>query len=138
MRDDLRELSLFVDASRSELRLIGRQLTRLNVPAGTVLVREGAFGDEFMVILEGEAEVSQGGGRTIATLGRGDLVGEMALLEHERGRGRRNATVTARTDMVIYAGSPAEFRQILATAPSVAAKVRDTAAARAVEERRAA
>jgi len=140
VRDDLRELSLFADASRSQLRLIGRQLTRLNVPAGTVLVREGAFGDEFMVILEGEADVSQGGG-TIATLGRGDLVGEMALLEHERGRGRRNATVTARTDMVIYAGSPAEFRQILATAPTVAAKVRDTASARAgarVEERRAA
>ncbi len=140
MRDDLRELALFADASRSELSLIGRQLTRLNLPAGTALVREGGSGDEFMIILEGEAEVSQGG-RTIATIGRGDLVGEMALLQPEQGRGRRNATVTARTDMVIYAGSPSEFRQILDTAPSVAAKVRQTAAARAgarVEEPRAA
>ena len=80
-----------------------------------------AVGDEFMIIIEGEAEVSQGG-RTIATLGRGDLVGEMALLHHD-GRGRRNATVTTATDMVIYAGSPSEFRQILDAAPSVAEKM---------------
>jgi CRP-like cAMP-binding protein len=121
-REDLRELALFSEASRSELAAIGRQLTRLHIDAGTVLVREGGRGDEFMIILEGEAEVSQGG-RAIAAIGHGDLVGEMALL-HEDRRGRRNATVTALTDMVIYAGSPSEFRQILDAAPSVAEKVR--------------
>ncbi len=128
LRDDLRELALFSEASRSELTLIGRQLTRLNVSAGTVLVREGGRGDEFMVIVEGESVVSQGG-QTIATIGRGDLVGEMALLHQDR-RGRRNATVTAVTDMVIYAGSRSEFRQILDTAPSVAEKVRQTVESR--------
>jgi CRP-like cAMP-binding protein len=81
-----------------------------------------------MIIAEGEATVSQGG-RTVATLGRGDLVGEMALLDHD-GAGRRNATVKVETDAVIYAGSRAEFRQILASAPSVARKVRETAASR--------
>ena len=93
-------------------------------------MREGGRGDEFMIILEGEAEVSQGG-RAIATIGHGDLVGEMALLDEDR-RGRRNATVTALTDMVIYAGSPSEFRQILDAAPSVAEKVRQTVEWRAL------
>ncbi len=130
IRDDLRDLALFAEASRSELAVIGRQLTRLNIAAGTVLVREGGRGDEFMIILEGEAEVSQGG-RAIATIGHGGLVGEMALL-HEDRRGRRNATVTALTDMVIYAGSPSEFRQILDAAPSVAEKVRQTVEWRAL------
>jgi len=130
IRDDLRELALFSGASRSELAVIGRQLTRLNVAAGTVLVREGSRGDEFMIVLEGEAEVSQGG-RAIATIGPGDLVGEMALL-HEDRRGRRNATVTALSDMVIYAGSPSEFRQILDAAPSVAEKIRQTVEWRAL------
>jgi CRP/FNR family cyclic AMP-dependent transcriptional regulator len=130
IRDDLRDLALFSEASRSELAVIGRQLTRLNIAAGTVLVREGGRGDEFMIILEGEAEVSKGG-RAIATIGHGDLVGEMALL-HEDRRGRRNATVTALTDMVIYAGSPSEFRQILDAAPSVAEKVRQTVEWRAL------
>lgn len=128
IRDDLRELPLFAGASRSQLAVIRRQLTQLRVPAGKVLVHEDARGDEFMILVEGEAVVTQGG-RPIATLGRGDLVGEMALLQ-ERGRGRRNATVTALTDVVLYAGSPNEFRRILEAAPSVAEKVHQTAAAR--------
>jgi CRP-like cAMP-binding protein len=81
-----------------------------------------------MIISEGEAEVRQGG-KAIARIGRGGLVGEMALLE-ENGRGRRNATVTTVTDAVIYVGSPREFRQIIEIAPSVAEKVQRTAAER--------
>jgi CRP/FNR family transcriptional regulator, cyclic AMP receptor protein len=127
-KDDLAELSPFSEASRSQLAEIRRHLTMLTVPAGRVLVEQGKRGDQFMVIVEGEASVSQQGS-TIATLGRGDLVGEMALLE-DGGAGRRNATVTARTDMVVYAGTPSEFRTILKAAPSVARRVRDTAAAR--------
>jgi CRP-like cAMP-binding protein len=126
--DELSELALFSDSSRSELALVRRHLTPLRVPAGRVLVHEGARGDQFMIIAQGEATVSQSG-RTIATLERGDLVGEMALLE-EDGVGRRNATVTTNTEALVYAGSRSEFRQILAAVPSVAAKVSETAAAR--------
>jgi CRP/FNR family transcriptional regulator, cyclic AMP receptor protein len=127
-RDNLADLPLFSEVSRSEMAVVRRHLTPLQVPAGRVLVQEGTLGDEFMIIAEGEATVSQDG-QTIAVLGQGDLVGEMALLDHN-GFGRRNATVTVNTDAVIYAGSRAEFRQILASAPSVARKVRETVAAR--------
>lgn len=128
--DDLRALPLFSEASRSQLAVIGRHVTKLNLPAGRVLVQEGAIGHEFMVIVEGQAAVSQGG-RLVATLDRGDLVGEMALLD-ANGRGRRNATVTALSDLVVYVGSASEFRRILEVAPSVAAKVRQTVTARTV------
>jgi len=127
-RDDLAELPLFSEASRSERTIIRRHLTPLFVSAGTTLIREGARGDEFMVLVEGTATVSQGG-HTIATLERGDLVGEMALLEADGGR-RRNATVTVSSDAVVYVGSRSEFRQILHAAPTVAHKVLATAAAR--------
>ena len=129
-RHDLKELALFAETSRSELAEIARHLTMLAVPAGKVLVSEGGLGNEFMVIAQGEATVSQGG-RTIATLGPGDLAGEMALLGG-RGRARRNATVTAVTDMVIYVGSPSEFRRIIEVAPSVAEKIRQTVEWRAL------
>jgi CRP/FNR family transcriptional regulator, cyclic AMP receptor protein len=132
-RDDLRELDLFSEASRSELAVIAKQLTRLKVKAGRVLVREGAIGNEFMIMVNGVAEVTQGG-RRIATIGRGDLVGEMSLLQSS-GRGRRNATVTAVTDAEIYAGSPAEFRRIMEAAPSVAEKVQQTIASRTLVPR---
>jgi len=127
-RDDLEDVELFAEASRAERAVIRRHLTPLSVAAGRVLVTEGTRGDQFMVLVEGEATVSQGG-QTIATLERGDLVGEMALLQ-DAGTGLRNATVTASTDAVIYVGSRADFRQILQAVPSVARKVRQTAAER--------
>ena len=126
--DDLAELNLFAEANRAERAVVRRHLTPLSVSAGRVLVREGARGDQFMVLVEGSATVSQGG-HTIATLEPGDLVGEMALLQND-GVGRRNATVTASSDAVVYVGSRTDFRQILHAAPSVARKVRETAAAR--------
>jgi CRP/FNR family cyclic AMP-dependent transcriptional regulator len=128
LKDDLREMDLFSEASRSELAVIARQLTRLKIKAGRVLVREGGIGNEFMIMVSGMAEVTQGG-ESIATIGRGDLVGEMAIVQ-PLGSGRRNATVTAITDCEIYAGSAAEFRRIMDAAPSVAAKVRETIASR--------
>ena len=130
MKNELRELDLFSEVSRSELAVISGQLTRLKVKAGRVLVREGAIGNEFMIMASGMAEVTQGG-QSIATLGRGDLVGEMALLQPYGSR--RNATVTAVTDAEIYAGSSAEFRRILEVAPSVAAKVRQLSESRKIE-----
>ena len=131
-RDDLEDVELFAEASRAERAVIRRLLTPLSVQAGRVLIEEGARGDQFMVLVQGNASVSQGG-QTIATLHRGDLVGEMALL-HDDGTGRRNATVTASTEAVIYVGSRAEFRQILQAAPSVARKVRETAAERTLSQ----
>lgn len=127
-RDDLEDVALFAEANRAERAVIRRHLTPLSVAAGRVLVKEGTRGDQFMVLVEGNATVSQGG-QTIATLERGDLVGEMALLA-DNGAGLRNATVTASTDAVIYVGSRSDFRQILQAAPSVARKVHQTAAER--------
>ena len=131
LKDDLRELDLFSEASRSELAVITRQLTRLKVKAGKVLVREGGIGNEFMILVSGMAEVTQGG-HSVATIGRGDLVGEMALLQ-PYGSGRRNATVRAITDCEIYAGSPSEFRRIMDAAPSVAEKIQQTIASRSTQ-----
>jgi CRP-like cAMP-binding protein len=129
--NELGKLPLFADASRSELAQISKQLTQLSIPAGRVLLREGVPGDDFFVIAEGTVEVSKGG-VVVATAGRGDVVGEMALL-HQSGRGTRNATVTALTDVVIHVGSRAEFRQIIHVASSVAEKIAATASSRMQE-----
>ena len=85
-----------------------------------------------MVIVDGTARVTRdtGAGTTVvATVGRGDVVGEMALLDGPRP-GRRTATVTAVTDLEFYVLTPGEFRQVMETAPSVAEKVRRVAEAR--------
>jgi len=102
--EELREVALFSEASRSELAQIRGLLMQMPIAAGTVLMHEGAVGSEFMILADGTAEVRQGG-RLLATIGAGDVVGEMALLQ-SAGRGYRNATVTAVTPLTVYVGTP--------------------------------
>jgi CRP-like cAMP-binding protein len=84
-----------------------------------------------MIIADGEATVSKRG-HTIAILERGDLAGEMALLDMSGVR-RRSATVIVNANATVFAGSRTEFRRILEAAPSVAGKVRQTVAARTID-----
>lgn len=71
---------------------IGREF-----PAGEVLFREGDVGSEMFVIQAGRVRVTKriaGGELTIAMLGRGEFLGEMAILNNKP----RSATATVVED----------------------------------------
>ena len=72
-----------------DLAAIEQLADEIDVPAGTVLTRQGGSGQEFFVIVNGRARVERDG-RHLATLGTGDFLGEMALLDEKPC----NATVT--------------------------------------------
>jgi CRP/FNR family transcriptional regulator, cyclic AMP receptor protein len=114
----LREVELFKGCSTSELGRISSLTTEHRVAEGEVLTRRGDAGLEAFVVVEGRATASRKG-KTIARLGPGALFGELALLDG----GRRTATVTAETDMLLLVLSRREFASMLATAPSVARKI---------------
>ena len=84
--------------------------------AGDPIVGEGTGGVAFFFILDGETSVTVGG-EEVATLGRGEYVGELALLDPE---GPRSATVTAKTDVVLAAMSTWQFRPFVLAHPEVA------------------
>ena len=63
-----------------DLRQIAVLTVVLDLPKGEVLCREGEMGNEFFVIIEGEAAVSVQGRRR-ATIGPGGFCGEMAILD---------------------------------------------------------
>src|SRR5258708_22556202 len=100
-RGPLLDLDLFSGCSRAEVAQVRSMLTLLDVAPGTVLMAEGSYGYEFLVIAAGEAQVTvqtPDGERLVAVLERGDFAGEMSLL----GDRRRSATVTAATPLTFY------------------------------------
>ena len=62
-----------------------------SLPPATVIMRDGEPGKSFGFILDGEVEVEKGE-RALATLGRGEIIGEVAFLDSEGGT--RTASVT--------------------------------------------
>lgn len=114
----LQQVDLFTGLSKHEIASMSRLMTEISVPEGKVLVRQGARGSEFMLIVSGKAIVKRNG-RKIADLGSGSFVGELSILTHTP----RYATVTATTDMVIKVLTPQEFMSMIDKSPRVAKKI---------------
>jgi len=116
--DQLATVPLFSLCSKAELRLISAQSTLTLIPAGKAVVRERQHGDEFFVLVTGEAEVTRDGA-FVTTLGPGAFFGELALLDPAP----RDATVTAVTDLELYRLTSSELSTVLTEVPSVTRKV---------------
>jgi CRP-like cAMP-binding protein len=121
----LKRAPLFEELSKKELTTLASATDDLALDPGTVLCREGRIGTEFFVIVDGDAEVTQGGKR-IATLSGGDFVGEIALLTTTK----RTATVTVTTPLRCFVLTQSAFRRVLADSPSVQVKVMKSLAER--------
>jgi CRP-like cAMP-binding protein/predicted MFS family arabinose efflux permease len=92
------------------LEQLARAATRLTLPAGCEVFRQGDPGDRFYMIAAGVADVTVDG-RRVATLGPGGSFGEIALLHGVP----RISTVTAREDLDLVAVERGEFLAALST-----------------------
>ncbi len=124
----LRRATLFEGLSRKQLVQLARVSEDLEVPAGKVLCKEGEVGQEFFVIIDGEAEVTKNGER-LATRGAGEFFGEIALLEQTQ----RMATVTAQTPLRFFVLTRRDFRQLIRDNPGVELKVLQAVARRLIQ-----
>ena len=93
----LREVAAFAYLPLTAFERLAGALEPLSYAAGESIMREGELGDRFVVIRDGEVEVTAGG-QPMQRLGRGAGLGEIALLR----RSRRTATVTAITAVRAY------------------------------------
>jgi MFS family permease len=93
----LRSIPLFAELPAPALEGIAAALIPADVPAGTVLIRQGEQGDAYYAIAAGQFDVVQDG-RFLRRCGRGEGVGEIALLRAVP----RTASVIARTDATMY------------------------------------
>jgi signal transduction histidine kinase len=125
----LREIDLFAGLPSEDLEKICAMLTEVKLPAGAELFAQGNPGDSAYVIRQGEIEItrlSDGRQVPLAVRRQGEMVGEMAILEHTS----RMASARALTDCVLLAIGREQMDQLLSSSSSAARVLLATVTAR--------
>lgn len=103
----------FGTMARERVAMLLLKLEPLMVKAGEAVIRQGALGDYYYILKEGEVTVSrkdeQGKVRLINKLKRGDVFGEEALLSGDP----RNASIVAACDSIIMRLAKNDFEELL-------------------------
>jgi MFS family permease len=126
----LRSLPLFAELPAPAIEGLAAALRPVRLEAGAVLIRQGDPGDAYFAIAAGELDAEQDG-HFLGRYGRGDGVGEIALLRAVP----RTATVTAHTAATVYQLDRDHFlTAVLGHAPT-RRQAEDIAAARLATDR---
>jgi CRP/FNR family cyclic AMP-dependent transcriptional regulator len=88
--DLLRLVPLFNGLTEGSFEAVAKLASEAEYAIGEELVRQGAPGDSFFIMVNGRARVDRDG-KTLGELGPGDFLGEIALIDGSP----RTATVTA-------------------------------------------
>jgi len=114
----------FKGLSADELQEMATATQIRAYPPDHIMCHEGAYEEVFYVIADGSAAVSkniseQDGERILRVAGKGDLVGEMALIQNVP----RSATVRAITDCTVLEMNKKDFETLLGRSPSMAINI---------------
>jgi CRP/FNR family transcriptional regulator, cyclic AMP receptor protein len=119
----LRSVPLFADLEEGELERFSRVAVPRAFPIGTRVFHEGDHSDACYIVRDGSFRVtrehSDGRAITLATLGPGDIFGELAMLDGEV----RSASVEALSDGELLALPAGEVRALLARHPEITVKL---------------
>jgi len=126
--EHLKSIPLFAGLDRHELDVIASAAVELRLPAGRVLMSQGAVAHEMFVVMEGTLEVIRDG-EHVADIGAGGFAGEMALLTHAH----RHASVVAKTDVTVLDIDGRSFSFVLEEAPQIAVKMLPIVAGRVID-----
>jgi len=122
----LKQIPLFSTLPDVELIHLRGLLQPCDLDAGAILFYESEIGDRLSIILSGEVEVIKALGtaeeRLLSVLGRGDFIGEMSLLFHDR---QRSASARARTPVKLLELLQADFDNLLKRLPRLAFAIMD-------------
>ena len=103
----LTAIPIFSELSPDEARRLATFATETSASEGQILMKQGDYSTELIAIEEGTADVIRDG-QKIASLGEGDLIGEMGLIE----RKPRNADVIATSPMRVIKLTHWEIRRM--------------------------
>jgi CRP/FNR family cyclic AMP-dependent transcriptional regulator len=121
----LRRVPLFEGCSKRELSEIAAIADEFQLQAGDDVLVEGTVGREFMIVVSGAVSVRRTG-RELATLGAGDFLGEIALINGKP----RTATVTTTETTRLLIITKRDFERLARDVPSIQSKLLQALAAR--------
>ena len=119
----LARVPLFAELDSERREQLAGVCEEIEVSPGTVLTKEGDFGFAMFAIVEGAADVIQGG-RIIRSLGAGSVFGEIAILSG----GRRTATVVATAPTKLITVLNRDVWRLERDTPAIAESLRATIA----------
>jgi CRP-like cAMP-binding protein len=119
----LRSVPLFADLEEGELERFSHVAVPRSFPAGTRVFHEGDSSDACYIVSEGSFRVtrehSDGRAITLATLGPGEIFGELAMLDGDK----RSASAESITDGTLLALPANDVRSLLSRNPGIALKL---------------
>lgn len=119
----LRSVPLFADLEPRELESFSQVAVPRSFPAGTRVFHEGDRSDACYIVASGSFRVtrehSDGRAITLATLGPGEVFGELAMLDHDV----RSASAEALDEGELLALPASEVRALLARHPEISVKL---------------
>ena len=119
----LSRVPLFSELSVGELERISRVAVPRSFPSGVRVFHEGDHSDACYLVRSGDLRVtrehSDGRAIALATLGPGDIFGELAMFDGEA----RSASVETLSDSELLALPAVDFRRLLADHPEIAVKL---------------
>lgn len=124
----LGEIPIFSELSQREISRLRHLMSGVQISEGSDLTVEGQRSLEAILILDGTADVIVGG-EVLATVGPGEIVGELGVL----GDLPRTATVRATSPVNAQVLTRNEFHSLLDARPEVARKLLTAVVQRLVE-----
>lgn len=125
----LRKIPLFAKIEPSKLKLLAFTSERLTYQGGQRLFQQGDVGDAAYIIIDGEASVrilTDGGEIQVAELGKGDVVGEIAILCDVP----RTASVEATGKLITLRITKELFFRLISEFPQISIEIMRELAAR--------
>jgi CRP-like cAMP-binding protein len=106
---ELKKLKLFAGLSPTIIRTLASNLDEVTILKGEKVMTEGRSNDTFLILLDGEAELTVGG-RVHEVVGPGDIVGLPSMFT----RLESNADAVARTPLRALVASHKQFNSLMA------------------------
>jgi len=118
----LKKIPLFARIDPTKLKLMAFASERMLFKPGQSVCKQGETGDSAYIIIEGEADIlisSDGGQIKVASVGRNDIIGEIAILLDVP----RTATVQATTNLSTLKITKDLFFRMVTDFPEMAVEI---------------